>query len=99
MNSYFLYRNDRRAQLKIEQPTMGGTEVLKLIAEEWQVIDPELKEKYEKQYQQDKLQYAHDKQAIEEGRMVAPVRATTTAGTKKVVANVVSNHNAETAEE
>lgn len=57
LSAYFLFTQDRRAELKAAHPEKKLTQLTTVMAAEWKVIDAELKAKYQKQADADKAEY------------------------------------------
>ena len=62
LSAYVLYSNDRREQLKKENPKLAGGEVMKKIADDWNKLDEKTKQKYTKMQESLKAKYEVDKE-------------------------------------
>ena len=49
--AFFLYRQDIYEYIKQENPTMRITEITKVIGDMWKCLDPDLKGRYEMEYE------------------------------------------------
>ena len=63
LSSYFMYCNERRETLKKEQPSLGMTDQIKKMSEEWKNLDAKKKKKYEDMNAKDKDRYENEKAA------------------------------------
>jgi len=57
LSAYFLFSQDERVKVKIENPEYSITDVAKELGRRWATIDPSLKQQYEQRYQAAKAIY------------------------------------------
>ena len=46
-NAFFLFQNEIREQIKLENPNLNQIEISKIISKKWKELDLNIKEKYE----------------------------------------------------
>jgi len=66
LSGFFFYSNDLRPKIKEENPAFGITDIAKEMGKRWADIDPNLKAKYEKMAEDDKIRYAKEKAAYDD---------------------------------
>jgi hypothetical protein len=75
--AFFLYRMDIFDEIKHEKKDLPITEITKIIAEMWKMLEPNLKKRYEDEYQINKRTVAEERRLYEEefGRQVKSRRS------------------------
>merc|ERR1711862_758254 len=67
LTTFMQFTNDHRDKLKAENPTLSNPEISKVLGQKWKEIDPEIKQKYVKDYEEKKKKYGTDLAAYKEG--------------------------------
>jgi structure-specific recognition protein 1 len=82
MSSYMYFSQDKRNEVKSNNPDATFTELGKIIGNLWKKISPEEKEKYEKKAREDKERYKREMEEFEKKKKATSVSSTPSKSSK-----------------
>jgi hypothetical protein len=68
LNSYLIFANEKRAEVKAANPAAKGTEVVSILAAKWRAMSAADKKPYDDKAALEKGRYLIEKKAYEESR-------------------------------